>query len=94
MGYLILTVEKKANCNVVHFVSNRCKSVARSVKEDGLFALVLGFDYAFVVKDLLYDMTGTVFPIEAIVDSKTVFDIIAKQAQNTEKRLQIDDMAL
>lgn len=94
LGYLILMVDKHDACNIVDFGSNRCKHVARSVMAAELFSFVLGFDYAFVVQDLLMDMTGRHFPLEALVDSKTVFDIVAKQSQTTEKRLQIDAMAL
>lgn len=67
--------------------------VARSVMAAALFALVMGFDYAYVVRYLLFAMTGRTFPLEELVDSKTVFDIIANQSQTTEKRLKIDASA-
>lgn len=79
LGYLILKVNCDNNCNIVHFGSNRCKRIARSVMPVELFALVLTFEHAFVIQDLLHDITGRCFPLEALLDSKTVFDVIAKQ---------------
>lgn len=94
LGYIILMVDDEDNCNVVHYGSNRCRRVVQIVMVAELFALILGFDYALVVRDILEDMTGRVFPIETLVDSKTVFEIVAKQAQTTEKRLKIDAVTL
>lgn len=81
--YLILIVDAYNNCNIVRFGSNLCKRVARSVMAAQLFALVLGFDYAFMVKYLLADMSERDFSLEVLVDWKTVFDIVAKQSQDT-----------
>lgn len=94
LGYLILVVDDDGNCNVLHYGSNRCRRVARSVMAAELFALVLGYDYAYVVRTLMEEMTGLNLKMEALVDSKTVFDVIAKYSQTGEKRLQIDVNAL
>lgn len=59
-----------------------------------LFGLVLGFDYTYVVCELIEDITGRRFAIEALVDSKTAFGVVAKQSQTSERPLQIDALAL
>ena len=94
LGYILLMADDKGDCNVLHYASNRCKRVARSVMAAELFALVIGFDYAYLVRDLILELTGIEMMIEALVDSKTVFDVIAKDAKTTERRLRIDVMAL
>ena len=94
LGYLIMLVDDEGNCNIVHYGSNRCKRVARSVMAAEIQALVLGFDYAYVVKDLIEEILGRTIMLDAMVDSKTVFDVIAKDAKTTERRLQIDVIAL
>ena len=94
LGYLVLMVDDDDNCNIVHYGSNRCKRVARSVMAAEIQALVLGFDFAFIVKDLIEEILGREVKLEALVDSKTVFDVIARDAQTSERRLQIDVLAL
>lgn len=39
-------------------------------------ALVLGFDYAFLVKDLVEEILGRKMRIEAMIDSETVFNVV------------------
>lgn len=94
LGYLIMMVDSDDNCNIVHYGSNRCKRVARSVMAAEIQALVLGFDYAFVVKDLIEEILGHHISLDALIDSRTVFNVIAKDAQTAERRLQIDVLAL
>ena len=94
LGYLILMVDAAGNCNIVHYGSNRCKRVVRSVMAAEVQALVLGFDFSFVVKDLIEELLGREIKLEAMVDSKTVFDVIARDSQTAERRLQIDVLAL
>ena len=57
-------------------------------------ALILGFDYAFMIKTLVEEILGTELVIEAMIDSRTVFNVVAKKAKTTERRLQIDIFAL
>lgn len=51
-------------------------------------ALNLAFDYAFIIHDLLHDILKRSIRIDSYVDSKSVFDIIAKDGCTTERRLQ------
>lgn len=94
LRYIILMVNEAGNFNVLHYESNRSKRIARSVMAAELFALVLGFDNAYIVRDLVDEFIGRRMFIGAIIDSKTVFDIIAKRSQTTLKRLQIDVLSL
>lgn len=89
-----MMVDDENNCNIVHFGSNKCKRIARSVMAAEVQALVLGFDYAFIVKDLIEEIIGRSIRLEALIDSKTVFNVIAKDGQTAERRLQIDVLAL
>lgn len=58
LGYLVLMVDANEDCNILHYASNRSKIISRSVMAAELFALVLGFDNAYVVRDLVEDLTG------------------------------------
>lgn len=77
------------DANMIHFVSRRCRGVRGSVMARELHELVLGFDHAFAIFDLLAKILGRKIEIEALVDSKTVFDVVAKNGRTQEKRLQI-----
>lgn len=57
-------------------------------------ALVLAFDMAYVIQDMLHEILGRKIEIDAYVDSKTLFDVVAKDGNTSEKRLQIDIYAL
>lgn len=81
VGDLILMFDADNKCNFVHFGSNRCNLVARSFMAAKLLALFLGFDYAFVVKDLLAGIMGCDLSLQALIHSKTVFNIVVKQSQ-------------
>lgn len=94
LGYLVLMVDDAGRCNVLHYEKNRSKRIARSVMVAELFALVLGFDNADMVRSLIEELTGIRMAIDAIIDSKTVFYVIAKRSQTSEKRLQIDVLSL
>lgn len=94
LGFLILLVDNRGHANIVHYASQRCKRVTRSVMASELHALVAGFDAAFWLCDLVNQILGRDIPIEAYVDSKTVFDVVAKDGVTTEKRLEIDIHAL
>lgn len=52
-------------------------------------ALVLRFHFTFSLQHLLKDATESNLPIEAFLDSRTVFDAIAKSRRKTERSFQI-----
>ena len=94
LGYLILRVDKYKNCNILHYAYNRCKRVCRSVMAAEVHAMVLGFDYVYIIRDLIYEITGRKLDIEAITDSKSLFNVVTKDGQAAERRLQIDMLTL
>lgn len=55
-----------------------------------MYAFVLGFDRAFIIKNDLEDMLKSTVPIRIYTDSKQVFDSMTKSKPTTERRLMID----
>lgn len=94
LGYLILVADRKNNCNILYYGSNKCKRIARYVMAAEIQAFVLGFDYAYAVKNFVKEIIGRTIQLEAMIDSKTVFNVIEKDGQTAERRLQIDVLAL
>lgn len=56
--------------------------------------LVHGFEYAFIVRDLLTEWMDRKVDLEEMIVSKKVVKLEAKDGQTQEKRVQIDGMAL
>lgn len=57
-------------------------------------ALVPGFDFSFLIRNLAQKMLGNTVSIEAMIDLRTVFHIVAKDARTCERRPQRDALAL
>lgn len=57
-------------------------------------ALFHGFNFAYLVIDLVSELLGSTIQLEAMIDSRKVFNVIAKDGQPTECCLQIDVVAL
>ena len=55
-----------------------------------LKALVYGFDRAYVMQTVLEEILERRIPIYAFVDSRTVFNVVAKHSKSLEHRIQID----
>lgn len=62
----------------------------RSVSAAELHALTYGFGNAFVIREVAAEIIGRRFELEVYVDSKTFFELVAKDTYSYEKRLQID----
>lgn len=90
LGVILIMVEDDMNANIVDYGSIRCHRVTRSVLESEIHAMVVGFDIAFVVQNMFKELLGTKMKIQAYVDSRSVFDVIAKQGNTVEKRLKLD----
>lgn len=56
--------------------------------------LLYGFDNAIVVKRTMEEILRKYIPLDGVIDSKTLFNIVAKSSTTLEKRLQIDVFAL
>ena len=94
LGFVLVLADGNGNSNIVHFGSVRCRRVTRSVMASELLALVYGFDCSFVVKHSLDNILPTKIPLDVFIDSRTVFNTIAKRSGTLEKRLSIDAYAL
>lgn len=53
-------------------------------------ALVLGFDFAFIINDPIEDNFGMDCRIEEFIYSKTIFNVVLKDDGTTERILKID----
>lgn len=94
LGYTLFMVDDSGRCNIVHYGRNRCQRFSRSVMDAEVQALVLGFDYSYVVKDLIEELMGRKLRLEALVDRKTLYTVIAKDATTAQRRFHIDVLAL
>lgn len=90
IGFAIVVLDNSGKANLLHYGSTKCQRIARSVMAAEIFALVHGFDQAYVVQSMMNDITGSLIPIDAYIDSKTAFNVVVKHAPTLEKRLQID----
>lgn len=57
-------------------------------------ALFLGFDFSSFVKNIEIELLSRTLTIKAIINSKPVFDVVDKDFQAIERRLQIDVLSL
>lgn len=87
-------VNHMGTANLIHYGSNRCLRVIWSFIAFELQKLVLVFDFACIIQHLTNQLTGRKIHLDAYVDSKTVFDVIAVNGHTTERRLRIDISAL
>lgn len=94
IGYLVMMLEYTVMQNTIIFGSNERKRVTRSVMAAEVHALILGYDFAFIIKSLVEEMLGRQVPLEIFMDSRTVLDTVAKSNIETERRFQIDLCAM
>jgi hypothetical protein len=94
LGFAVLMVDDDNNANLVHYGSQRCTRVARSVMAAELHGLIVGFDNALLVSEMVSEILGRKVRTDAIIDSKTVFDTVTRLSNTLEKRLRIDAYAL
>ena len=94
LGYVIIMVDKFDKCNILHYGSNRCQRVCRSVLAAEMHALILGFDFEYVIQDMVKELIGRKLDVEVMTDSKTLFNVVTKEAMTTERRLQIDILTI
>lgn len=86
-GYVIYLVDGQGKANIVHYGPNRFKRISRKVMAAEVHGLVLSFDYAYILRDLVSEIIGGKVTIEAFVDSKTLFNVVAKDGATSERRL-------
>jgi ribonuclease HI len=89
LGFVICMTDGQ-RANVVHYASQKCKRITRSVMAAELYALVHAVDTAFLLRYLVSKMLSRRVALRAYTDSKTVFDCVTKLIPTSEKRLLID----
>lgn len=92
--YVILMADNKRRSLIVHQASCRCRRVSRSVMAAEIHALVNVFNNEYITRALLVKMLRHSIDIEAYVHSQKIFNIIAKNNNTSERRLQFDVFAL
>lgn len=78
LGFVILITNYKGDDNLVHYGSSRCKRVTRSVTAAEVHGITLGLDFAYIAHDLLHEIIRRETGIDAYVEIKTLFDVVAK----------------
>lgn len=76
LGHTITMVVDNKNCKIIHYGINKCKMSLRSVMAAKIQAVVLGFDYFFILKDLFEEVICHKMRLEAMIDSTTEFDVV------------------
>ena len=94
IGYIILLVDKFANCNILHYSSHKSRRVTRSVLGAELYAFADSFHVAYMLKHDLQSIMKRHIPLTMLTDSKSLFNVITKCSSTSEKRLMIDICAL
>lgn len=89
LRYLLFMADT-GRASIIHYSSFRCPHITRSVMASEGHTLVLGFYQAFSIRHLIQEILARDVELHAFVGSKTVFDIIAKNGQTSERRHKID----
>lgn len=76
LGCVFSLVDCHGHANIIHYGSNSCQGISRSVMVSGVHVLVIGFEYAYI---MYYDSQGCgernfgeTLNIQAYVDIKAV----------------------
>lgn len=94
LGFVILMADENRTANIVHYGSCRCHRVTRSVMASEVHALIHAVDIGMIVRDALNELLNRNVEMEAFVDSRTLFNVVTKNSNTAERRLQIDIFAL
>ena len=94
LGFVVVLSDKHGRANIIHYDSTTCKRVARSVMAAELHASVYGFDNGYAAREAISSALGKHVDIHSFVDSRTVFNVVAKGANTRKKRPHIDINAL
>ena len=94
IGFVVVLSDKDGKANIIHYGSSRCKRIARSVMAAEILGMIYGFDNAYIAKSMIEEILGCEVPIDCYVDSRTLFNVVARFASTLEKRLQIDVLSL
>lgn len=91
MDVSILRTYANGKANIIHYASKSCKLVTHSVMAAEVHALVLAFDYAYVISDMAQQILGGRLDIEVDMDSRTMFNVVVKNGTTMDRCLQMID---
>lgn len=94
LGYIVAMLDRHDTANIINYGSSRCKLVTQSILAAEIHAFMLGYEQDFLIKNLAEEVLVKQLPIMEYVDSRSVFDIISKDGNKTEKWLQIKLFAI
>lgn len=78
LGYIIMVADDEANANIVHYGLRRWKRIKRSVMATEVHAMIRRFDQPYTILNQLSEIIGRKVDIHPFVDSRTLFEVIAK----------------
>lgn len=94
LGFVVSMAGDECRANIVHYGSKLCHRVSRSVTTAEVHAPVHGFDVAFFIRQTHAELLCREKDLEAYIDSKTLFRMVAKDENTAERRFQIDVFVL
>jgi hypothetical protein len=68
LGFFICLADAGLNANIVHFGSQKCKRITRSVMAAELHALIVGFDNAIIIRQMISEILRREIPIDVYID--------------------------
>lgn len=87
LWYVILMADNVRCANIVHYVSNRCHRLTRSVMAAEGYVLIYAVDVGALIRDVLNEHLGRDIDMESYVDSRTLFNIVTKSSKTAKRCL-------
>lgn len=94
LAYTILMADKERCANNINYSSCRCHRVSRMVMAAEVHALIHAVEIGMLMKEILGELMNWEIKMEAYVESRTLFKVIAKNSSTAEHCLQIDVFSL
>ena len=97
-AFIIFLVDGKQNCNLISWQSKRIRQVTKSSLVAETLSLSEGLDNAYYVaslyNEILYNGNENLFPNEAYIDNKSLFNSLQSTKMVSERRLRLDISAI
>ena len=97
-AFLIFLVDRKQNYNLISWQSKRIRRVTKSSLAAETLSLSEGLDNAYYVaslyNEILYNGNENLFPNEAYIDNKSLFNSLQSTKMVSERRLRLDISAI
>ena len=94
LGFVLILVDGSGHGCIIQYECIRCKRVTRSVMAAEVHGLIYGFDEDYLARNMLEEVLRQKREIDGYIDSRTVFNVVAKNNSSLAKRRQIDLHAL